>query len=172
MRLYVIGAPGSGKSHVCAKISDALTIPWFDLNDDVLADLCDQSALETKRQWLQLPEWIFEAVFETGVWTEALECADWVVVLTTPWPIRVFRVVRRFFLRRFRHEEFRGQSNDETFSHMIHRAYTTWLYDRRLMPAIQEKIEGVATKTLYVRNNLEVLQMPMLTAYNQEAGQQ
>ena len=171
LRLYVIGAPGSGKSHVCQTISDALGIPWFDLNDDDMDSLSGDSYLDTKRRLLALPDWIFEAVFETGVWNEALAAADLVVVIATPWPIRVFRVMRRFFHRTFRHENFRGQDSDETVCHMMRRAHTTFLYECRLWPVIQGKLTGAAGKTVFVKNNLELLYMPIIIA-NQEAGQE
>ena len=128
--------------------------------------------LDTKRQMVALQDWIFEAVFETGIWTEALEAADVVVILDTPWPIRVIRVARRFFTTRL--ETFRSPRNDSETSlgHMLHVAYTTFLYDTRLMPLIQARMVGVSTKTIRLRRNSDLLKLPILKDIQQEADQQ
>ena len=98
-RIHIIGRPGSGKTTLAQQLSDALHIPWYDL--DVVAyegGFGKKIPLEMRMTSLQQisaqPAWITEGVFLW--WTEVLfDAADVIVWLDLPFYINGWRIVTR-----------------------------------------------------------------------------
>jgi len=106
-KIRILGAAGSGKSHVAAGLSEKCDIPAFDLDDifwdnraggyGVMAPVDEQD--EGLGKILERDSWIIEGVYCRWAF-ESIEEADIIIVLTTPVWLRDWRIVTRFLKRK------------------------------------------------------------------------
>ncbi len=140
-KIYITGAPGSGKSYLARRLAAKLDIPWYDLDSDHLYDLNHDDRDAYYQQLLTQDSWICEAV-TLGLHTKWVEVADLVVLLETPLAYRVWRILLRTVLKGLG-VTFSGQEGRETWYKLRYRLQETWRYDER------HKIPFLSTCTLY-----------------------
>lgn len=111
-RIYLYGAPGTGKSTLAEELGDRLRLPVHGLDEVALATRADhEPEIEARRAWVAIlaaqSRWIAEGAFLE--WTDALlDRADVIVWLDDlPWPVVASRILRRFV--RLAWAEFREQ---------------------------------------------------------------
>ena len=160
MRIYVIGAPGAGKSFLCGHLETILGIPWVDLNSSSLSNLSESAYMRQRVYLCALSDWIFEAVYPSGMWCEAFNMADLIINVATPWPLRVLRILTRAIAKNLLGQGYRGQEGRESCHDTVGRVKTSIRYNRRFMPAIQAVLAGMDNKIIRVRDNREVLMLP------------
>jgi adenylate kinase family enzyme len=121
MRIFIYGAPGSGKSTLAKRIAAQFEIPLIEL-DDVLwskkftvkrtYDEC--RVLLSKR--IAAPSWVVEGC--SSRWTEeAVDAADFFVVLNPSRAVAVYRATKRHLSRR---KENAGEN--------LRSLFTVWWY--------------------------------------------
>ena len=165
-KLYIIGAPGSGKSFLAETMSQRWGIPWYDLNNDVWAKFDPRVRQQIREQVITHPSWIFEAVFPEGFWFEAFQEADLIIVLRTPLIIRLWRIVKRHIEKR-QGKLFKGQNDPETMSELFHRLHSSWQYEHRTLPIALSYLQDIPGTVLMLPNNgAEIMPRIFLCLYN------
>ncbi len=136
-RIYIVGAPGSGKSFIAKRLAAQLDIPWYDLDSDALYQLApDDRDILYDRVRIE-DAWICEAV-ALGLHRKWVHEADLVIVLVTPRIYRILRIFLRALLKGLG-IRFPGQEGAETWAALRYRLRETWYYQERYgQPFIHE----------------------------------
>lgn len=105
-RIYIIGSVGSGKTTMARNLSLSQGIPWYELDNIVYTGITgNDKKREVKerdlifRKIVHKEAWIMEGVYR-AYFDEALEKADLIIFLDTPYLKRKFRITKRWFLQR------------------------------------------------------------------------
>ncbi|MEE8290829.1 MAG: DNA topology modulation protein FlaR [Candidatus Tectomicrobia bacterium] len=106
-KLHIIGGPGSGKSYAARKLSDALDIPAYDLDelfwDNSAPTYGVRASPEIREQQLtmilQRDAWIIEGVYYRWLYRSFAQ-ADRIGILTPPVFVRDWRILIRFTKRK------------------------------------------------------------------------
>lgn len=99
LKIHIMGAAGSGKTTLAAKIAERLNAPWFEL-DTVAYEggyarkRTIEERLTSLNEIIHQPIWVTEGAF---IWwiDDLLKAADAVVWLDLPWYISMPRIVTR-----------------------------------------------------------------------------
>ena len=95
-KIHILGGSGSGKTTLARQISSALHVPHYDLDAIGL-----QKGLVTEEDAFAIaaqPAWVSEGVYL--IFTEPLlYAADVIVLLEIPWPVAIWRIIRRHITR-------------------------------------------------------------------------
>lgn len=136
-RVYIVGAPGSGKSFLAARMAKRWGLNWHDLDDDGLTALSPSERTGQYERIRTSPAWICEAA-RVGLESEWVASADLVIFLVTPRALRVVRILWRSLLK-CGGVRFRGQLGRDSYGALRYRVGETWYYqERRLTPFIAE----------------------------------
>lgn len=94
VKIHILGGPGSGKTTLAQALSSRFHIPHYDL---------DRVNLEPKRAvaLAEQPAWVTEGIYLI-ITEPMLYHADYIVLLTTSWPIAAERIIRRHILNSLR----------------------------------------------------------------------
>jgi|GEM_PF-1259868 len=95
-KIHVLGGSGSGKTTLARHLSSLLHIPHYDLDAIGLEKglVTEEDAFAIAGQ----PGWISEGVYL--IFTEPLlYAADAIVLLEVPWPLALWRIIRRYITR-------------------------------------------------------------------------
>lgn len=156
--IYIVGAPGSGKSFVAKRLAGMLHVPWHDLDGDDWLTLSDEE-LSFRQQSLTCGSgWIFESVFPQRIWSGALKEADAIYLIATPKWIRVIRVLWRHLLKRLG-VKFPGHHGPETLSDILFRIHSTLFYEERIYPDMLAILAPFSGKVFVAYNNADVVQI-------------
>lgn len=128
-RIYIVGAPGSGKSFLAARLAKQWGLDWHDLDDDALTSLGPSERTAQYARLRTSPAWICEAA-RIGLEREWVATADLVILLMTPRPWRVVRILWRSLLK-CAGVRFRGQLGRDTYGAIRYRLGETWFYQER-----------------------------------------
>jgi len=94
VKIHIIGAPGSGKTTLAQRISSRFHVPHYDLDK---VNFKQENEVTIAEQ----PAWVTEGIYL--IFTEAmLYHADYIVMLTAPWPVLAQRMIRRHVLNSLR----------------------------------------------------------------------
>ncbi len=152
-RIYVIGAPGSGKSHLATRLSEALGIPWYDLDSDEFVSMSEEIR---EIKWDSIREqdkWICEAVYG-GLCVSWANHADMVIVLSPPRLIRVWRVITRA-VAKYRGVDFPGQPGRETWGTFKFRVGGTWRYQMDVLDGFAQKMRRLGISLVSAKSSCE-----------------
>lgn len=154
-KIYLVGAPGSGKSFLAERLSQTLGIPWYDLDSDEFARMDSQLHRERFWQIQQQEMWICEAVYG-GVSLDWVGLADVSVILTPPRLVRMWRVAARALAKK-RGVEFPGQPGRDTWASLKYRLGGTWYYERDVLEPFMATIQAAALPVLCIPDNVQAL---------------
>lgn len=106
-KIYIIGAPGCGKTYIAKKLSLTLNIPMYDLDEIFWDNNANNYRTKSKEEdrdnglniILQNNKWIMEGVYYKWLKKAFLD-ADVIVILHTSLWIRHFRIIIRYIKRR------------------------------------------------------------------------
>jgi adenylate kinase family enzyme len=108
-KIHILGAAGSGKTYVAAKLSEAYGIPAYDLDDlfwdnraggyGIMADPDERD--EALEDIIERDAWIVEGAYCRWVF-RSFEEADIVIILSTPRWRCEGRIIVRFLKRKLR----------------------------------------------------------------------
>lgn len=99
-KVYVLGAPGSGKTFLAKKLSKTLGIEYFDLDDFFWEKKYSMKRNEDERDRLlqkivKKKQWIVEGVYTS--WTgEVVKNSDLVIWLDSPTHVLMWRIFSRY----------------------------------------------------------------------------
>lgn len=107
-RIHIIGGPGSGKSYASKLLSHSLKIPYYDLDDLYWDRKSKKYGIKTPenvrdahlKKILKKNKWINEGVYYEWVYS-SFSKADIIIVLKPGVYTRAWRILKRFFLRKF-----------------------------------------------------------------------
>ena len=107
-RIHIIGGPGSGKSFAAGKMAERLGVSACDLDNLFWDNAASRygiraDAEERDRKLAAVVSghgWIIEGVYYQWL-GPSFDAADFIVALTPPIWIRHWRVIRRFWMRKF-----------------------------------------------------------------------
>ncbi|MDR2902109.1 MAG: AAA family ATPase [Lactobacillales bacterium] len=154
VKIYVIGAPGSGKSTYARALSKKLDTPAFDL-DDLKWENGDMSRFYSKKRdkseriallstlLAQNKNWICEGVYFRDWITPVIEQADEIIILQPPLWERQYRVVRRAVRRALGLEPSKHKTNIAKTWALLKWAH---IYDTEYLPQAMEKIHKAGKK--------------------------
>lgn len=158
MRIYIIGAVGSGKSTFAGKLAQKLQIPHYETDNFVWQRRPGQDIrrVEEERDSLflqsaEMADWIIEGV-HIG-WTDGgLEQADFIVFLDMPFHLRT----KRFILRYFRQKAGLERANYRPNLKMLWKMFG-WnrYFEETMKPEFLRKLERYPDKTLRLKSEKE-----------------
>ncbi|GHO85056.1 hypothetical protein KSZ_30620 [Dictyobacter formicarum] len=94
VKVHILGGPGSGKTTLAQCISSRFHVPHYNLDKVNFKQVNEVDIAEQ-------PAWVTEGIYL--IFTEAmLYHADYIVVLTAPWPVLAQRMIRRHVLNSLR----------------------------------------------------------------------
>ena len=115
-RICILGASGTGKTHLAYALASLLDIPVVDLDDIIFIRKYDivrpkDKRRELLRRRLKSKKWIIAGMLSS--WNSAmLPLADRIIILRERFVVEAVRIVRRYFQRkvfaRERRESLRG----------------------------------------------------------------
>ena len=155
-KIYIIGAPGSGKSHIARLLSLSLNVKSHELDHlywDPDADRYGIPTDEVRRtgmldEILAEPAWIMEGIYHS--WTKpCFEQADVIIVLKTNVWVRHWRLVRRYF--QHRRKSYTGKR--ETFMDLLRLLAWNHRYETRELPKVFAAIDGYKDKVKTFTNS-------------------
>lgn len=116
-RIYIVGPSGSGKTTLGRMLSEKLNIPHVSLDEIAYPNQIESSREEMLKQISILADqntWITEGIYVD--WTKKLlERADLIIWLDLPYFTTLLRVIKRFFVHKFRGDEKYGVFNTAKF---------------------------------------------------------
>jgi adenylate kinase family enzyme len=107
MKIHIIGPSGSGKTYLARELSAITGVPATNLDDIFWDNRSDSYGLKRPpaerdrllEAVLENDDWIIEGVYYKWL-AKPLRAADRVLFLHTPYRLQVWRIVRRFVLRK------------------------------------------------------------------------
>ncbi|WP_010094583.1 DNA topology modulation protein FlaR [Ornithinibacillus scapharcae] len=160
MRIHIIGGAGSGKSYIAERLSKALNIPHFDL-DDVFWDKDANNygvktplALRDKKLKVIVdqPAWIIDGVYLKWV-TPSFQLADKIFILNTPIEIQEERIWKRY---KDRKEGIIPSSKKESIESVMELIKWNKRYNQELLPNFI-KNSDYSEKIVHVENYENIL---------------
>ena len=140
MRIHVTGNCGSGKTTLAKQLQELTGLPLLQMDSLVWqpnwqptpADIRDK----TEKEWAGEAQWIIE-----GVSRHARKNADLIVFLDFPWPLCLYRALKRTWeLRHSNRAELTSCSERNAFWPLLK---TLWLYQKttrkRILSELQDK---------------------------------
>ncbi len=155
-KIYIIGAPGSGKSYIARLLSLSLNVQaheldhlYWDPNFDRYGIATD---VVTRTQMLDEilaePAWIMEGIYHDWT-TPCLEQADVIVLLKTRVWVRHWRLIRRYF--QHRRKSYTGKR--ETFMDLLRLLVWNHRYERRELPRVMQAMSAFENKVRVFENS-------------------
>lgn len=99
-KIFIVGAPGSGKTTLAAILSKKLGCPHYDLDDirypPGKPKRTDEEAIPIVKKLISKPVWILEGVYLSWL-TECLDETDLIIWLDVPFHICLYRITMRYF---------------------------------------------------------------------------
>lgn len=142
-KIYIIGAPGSGKSHIARFLSLSLNVDAYELDNLYWDPEADRYGIPTdlnrRQEMLDMilaePAWIMEGIYHS--WTqEAFGQAEVIIVLKTNVWKRHWRLVKRYF--QHRKSSYKGKR--ETFMDLLRLLRWNHRYEKDQLPKVMAAI--------------------------------
>lgn len=160
-KIHIIGAAGSGKTFVAAKLSEAYGIETFDL-DDIFWDnraggygvmAPDDERDEALERILERGSWIIEGVYSSMWIMRSFEEADIIIVLMTPLWLRDYRILRRFIKRKL---GLMPSKKKETLRALFRLVKWNHRFESWNLPLVRCMVDGLDCKSVDCRTLEEV----------------
>ena len=166
-KIFIMGAPGSGKSYMAKRLSTKLAIPWYDLDSDAAYELSPTECEDYYEHLRASDSWICEVVV-LGLQRQWVEGADLVIILGTPRTYRALRILLRAFLKGIG-VRFQGQEGKETWGSLRYRLSETWHYLERHQVPFLSQCEMYHERIFVFSKNVEALKWICSQVRNPEA---
>lgn len=151
-KIYIIGAPGSGKTTYARKLSQELGVPHFDL-DELKWENTGGKYYSKKRDKIERakmlddvlaknPHWICEGVYFRDWILPVIQNADEVIVLMPPRWLRQCRILRRSIRRMLHLEPSKHKETSKSLYDLLSWAHR---YDYAYLPLALEEMRAAKT---------------------------
>lgn len=157
MRVYIVGAAGSGKTTLTKVISSKMGIECYHLDDIFYADEKGKQRSETERKALFLniinkSEWIIEDNGSRTCFLQALYEADNIILLYPNKYIRIKRIVSRYIKQKLGFEKCNYKPTISLLVRMIKGSNSF----EAGHDGLKERISQFGKKTLVFKNNDDI----------------
>lgn len=158
-KIYIVGPSGSGKTTLGRLLCEKLNIPHTSLDDIAYPNQAKRpmgERLEHISKLASQEKWLTEGIYVD--WTKKLlERADLIIWLDLPYSTTLLRVVKRFFVHKFRGDEKYGVLNTLKFIWNLRKYYfpepgfeeghsdktTTRIQTKRVLRDYGDKVERI-----------------------------
>ena len=161
MKIHIIGCSGSGKTFLAEKIAKRYSIHHYDLDNIYWSDKekfgvrrPEEERTKILNDILLNNHWIIEGVYYEWL-DDAFKDADYILVLKTNKRICQYRVIKRFYKRKWQKYE----NDAETLKSAINLAKWIDRFYDEAMPKIEEKLKPYNKKVIYLKNFKDVEQL-------------
>ena len=153
MKIYIVGIVGTGKTTLAKKLSQDLSIPYYEL-DNIVYDgkirNSDELINQKFNEIIQENDWIIEDVLRKQ-FMKALDYADMIIFLDINMITRDYRIIKRYIKRKFYNNEHYANTLKEvkqllSWSHEFEKDK-----DNRL-----KLLDNYQNKTITVKNNDDI----------------
>ncbi len=157
MKVHIIGGAGSGKSYISKKLSKALNIKNYEL-DEIFWDDSDKTFNKKAtsefrnnklNKILKQDNWIIEGVYYSWLY-ESFKKADTIIILNPNIIIQQYRIVKRFLKRKFGYEK---SNKKESLSNLLKLMKWNYNYNKKKIKIILEFINDFSEKIYMTKNN-------------------
>ncbi|QHE51559.1 AAA family ATPase [Pontibacillus sp. HMF3514] len=157
-KIHIIGSVGSGKTTLARNLSSQLRIPHYELDNVVWMRSENGDIRRTEQERdnylssiVQSKRWIIEGVHHNWV-GESFREADLIIFLDTPYSIRNYRIIKRFFLQKIGTEKSNYNPTFQIFKRMF-----MWNknYENKEKPEILKRLSEYNTKLVILKDNDE-----------------
>lgn len=146
MKIYIMGAAGSGKTTLAQKLAVKYQVPHFDLDKIKWENTATYNQKRDKVERAQMladvlknnTDWICEGVYFRDWIYPVLEAADEVIILQPPRYLRQYRCLRRSIRRLLKLEPSKYK---ESFSSVYQLLRWSHDYDTKYLPLALDKIK-------------------------------
>jgi len=160
VKIHIIGGSGTGKSYIAEKISRKFGMKHYDLDDifwDNVADTYGTKMPIDKRtaklnDILKNDNWVIEGVFYDWL-SDSFSLANYIFILKTKPIVFNFRIIRRFFRRKFGIEK----AKKETLKSLKNLLVWTNNYQKNNIPKIVLFLEPYKQKVILLNNAEKIL---------------
>jgi adenylate kinase family enzyme len=158
-KIHIIGGPGSGKTYSSKIIEKETGVTAHDL-DRIFWDHSQKAYVKAREEvrsekleiLLSGSSWIIEGVYYKWL-EESFRTAEIIAVLTTPVPIRQWRILKRFLIRKF----LLGDFEKETFRSFVKLWQWNKNFDTDNMVRIAGFLSPYTDKIIYCENHAELM---------------
>ncbi|PLR83022.1 DNA topology modulation protein FlaR [Bacillus canaveralius] len=125
-RIHIIGSVGSGKTTLAKELSSKLNLPFYELDNVVWkrqesGDIrrADEDRDEYLNSIIHSETWIIEGVHNEDWVANSFHNADLIIFLDIKYPIRTYRIIKRFVLQQLGFEKSNYKPTIEIFFKMF-----------------------------------------------------
>jgi adenylate kinase family enzyme len=150
MKIYISGAPGSGKTFLSDRISDFLKIKRLELDDIVWDNSYRERKIEDRDKMLddflnKNKSWIIEGVYFEWL-SNLFGEADFIIILDINLIIRDYRIIKRFFMNKFT----RTNLKKEGIKNLMHMLHWNHQYEKVIKKDLLTFLEKYRAKVMFV----------------------
>ncbi|KGX85608.1 P-loop NTPase family protein [Pontibacillus marinus] len=158
-KIHIIGSVGSGKTTLARNLSSQLRIPHYELDNVVWKKSENGDIRRTEQERdnylssiVQSKQWTIEGVHHKWV-GESFHEADLIIFLDTPYSIRNYRIIKRFFLQKIGAEKANYIPTFQIFKRMF-----VWNknYENIEKPEILNMLTEYNHKLVILKDNKEI----------------
>jgi len=155
-KIYIIGAPGSGKSHIARLLSLSFNVQSYELDHLYWDPKVNRYGIPTDtitrtemlNNILAEQAWIMEGIYHD--WTQPCFAeADVIILLKTNVWIRHWRLIKRYF----QHRRKTYQGKRETFMDLLRLLVWNHKYESTQLPVVMQSINGNRDKLRSYNNS-------------------
>lgn len=125
-KIHIIGSVGSGKTTLAKELSLKLNIPFYELDNIVWkreksGDIrrTDEERKKYLNSIIHSETWIIEGVHNEDWVANSFYNAELIIFLDIEYPIRTYRIIKRFVLQKFKLEESNYKPTLKIFFNMF-----------------------------------------------------
>lgn len=159
-RIHIIGSIGSGKTTLAKKLSDQLSIPYFELDNVVWKrfDTGDIKRSEQERdeylsEIIATENWIIEGAHHEWV-SSCFQNADLILFLDISLSIRRYRIIKRYFKQKIGVEKANYKPSLKILKDLYN--YNT-IFEYKSKPEILALLSPYKNKLITLKSNAEIL---------------
>jgi len=159
-KIFIIGAPGSGKSYIAGLLELSLNIKAHELDHLYWDPNVNRYGIPTDDitrtamldEIMAEPAWIMEGIYHD--WTAScFEQADIILLLKTSVWVRHWRLIKRYF--QHRRSSYKGKR--ETFADLVRLLIWNHRYERKQLPQVLNAVDAHMDKVKMFKTSGEAM---------------
>lgn len=160
-RIHIIGSVGSGKTTLARILSEKYDIPYYELDNVVWErhESGDIRRTDSDRDWylnqiVNTNRWIIEGASLHDWVGNSFKNADIIIFLDTPYYVRVFRIIKRYFRQLKGVESANYKPSFKMFKKMFR-----WnrIFEKESKPMILKMLQSDEFNSIILTDNMEIM---------------